>query len=75
MLEDEGNWIASSSFPECAFQAIAAAQSISRILELDPELAFMPYLFGIYLFQMFQTVILQCKGIPQGLTPAIHVLP
>lgn len=65
MLEDEGNWIASSSFPECAFQAIAAAQAVSEILEIDPELAFMPYLFGIYLFHGSFVLLLFADRMPQ----------
>lgn len=65
MLEDEGNWIASSSFPECAFQAIAAAEAVSEILEIDPELAFMPYLFGIYLFHGSFVLLLFADRMPQ----------
>jgi hypothetical protein len=65
MLEDEGNWISSSSFPECAFQGIAAAQAVSEILEIDPELAFMPYLFGIYLFHGSFVLLLFADRMPQ----------
>ncbi|CEL09272.1 hypothetical protein ASPCAL12411 [Aspergillus calidoustus] len=50
MLEDDGDWITSSRFAECSTSSIAAAQAISDILKVDPELSFMPYLFGIYLF-------------------------
>ncbi|KAL2847555.1 fungal-specific transcription factor domain-containing protein [Aspergillus pseudoustus] len=50
MLEDDGDWITSSQFAECSSSSIAAAQAISDILKVDPELSFMPYLFGIYLF-------------------------
>ncbi|KAL4951930.1 fungal-specific transcription factor domain-containing protein [Aspergillus filifer] len=50
MLEDDGDWITSSRFAECSSSSIAAAQAISDILKVDPELSFMPYLFGIYLF-------------------------
>jgi hypothetical protein len=50
MLEDDGDWITSSRFAECSSSSIAAAQAISDILRVDPELSFMPYLFGIYLF-------------------------
>ncbi|CRG83641.1 Xylanolytic transcriptional activator xlnR [Talaromyces islandicus] len=65
MLEDEGNWIASSSFPECASQAIAAAHAVSEILEIDPELSFMPYLFGIYLFHGSFVLLLFADRMPQ----------
>ncbi|KAB8271659.1 fungal-specific transcription factor domain-containing protein [Aspergillus minisclerotigenes] len=50
MLEDDGDWITSSRFAKCSASSIAAAQAISDILRVDPELSFMPYLFGIYLF-------------------------
>ena len=38
-----------SSFVKCATHAINAAGAVSEILKFDPELSFMPYLFGIYL--------------------------
>ncbi|KAL5044839.1 hypothetical protein BDW71DRAFT_198723 [Aspergillus fruticulosus] len=50
MLEDDGDWITSSRFADCSSSSIAAARAISDILTVDPELSFMPYLFGIYLF-------------------------
>ncbi|KAL3459761.1 hypothetical protein BJX64DRAFT_278985 [Aspergillus heterothallicus] len=50
MLEDDGDWITSSRFADCSSSSIAAAQAISDVLRADPELSFMPYLFGIYLF-------------------------
>ncbi|KAK6814230.1 hypothetical protein RU639_010114 [Aspergillus parasiticus] len=50
MLEGDGDWITSSMFAKCSSSSIAAAQALSDILRVDPELSFMPYLFGIYLF-------------------------
>jgi len=44
------DWITSPSFNECAGSAIKAAEVVSQILQDDPELSLMPYLFGIYLF-------------------------
>lgn len=44
-----GEWIASESFAMCASHAITASEVVSELLEADPELGFMPYLFGIYL--------------------------
>ena len=49
MLEDDGEWIVSERFLNCGSHAISASEELSRILSLDPELTFMPYLFGIYL--------------------------
>ncbi|CAK1367926.1 unnamed protein product [Cercospora beticola] len=45
------DWITSDHFSTCGSHAIAAAETISQILNVDPELAYMPYLFGIYLLQ------------------------
>ncbi|KAF5003297.1 hypothetical protein FDECE_10148 [Fusarium decemcellulare] len=49
MMEDRDDWITSAGFSECASHAIAASQTLPTILQIDPELTFMPYLFGIYL--------------------------
>ena len=49
MLEDNEGWITSPSFMKCSSHAVAASQAVSKILKFDPELTFMPYLFGIYL--------------------------
>lgn len=49
MLDDMEKWITPESFVNCANHAISAAMVVSEILDLDPELTFMPYLFGIYL--------------------------
>ncbi|PLB43713.1 hypothetical protein P170DRAFT_369629 [Aspergillus steynii IBT 23096] len=65
MLEDTGNWIASPSFSECASSSIGAAQCISDILSVDPELSFMPYLFGIYLFHGSFVLLLFAERMPQ----------
>lgn len=34
---------------KCTSHAISASQTVAVIIKLDPELVFMPYLFGIYL--------------------------
>lgn len=65
MLEDTGDWISSPSFSECAASSIAAAQCISDILNVDPELSFMPYLFGIYLFHGSFVLLLFAERMPQ----------
>jgi xylanolytic transcriptional activator XlnR len=43
------NWMTSISFLKCASNGIAASEVVSEILSADPELSFIPYLFGIYL--------------------------
>lgn len=49
MLDDEDRWTATEGFMKCVTHAVMAAKAIGEILEYDPELSFMPYLFGIYL--------------------------
>ena len=49
MLDDPDRWVTPNSFVKCAQHAILAASAVSDILKFDPELSFMPYLFGIYL--------------------------
>lgn len=49
VMESEDEWTTSIDFFTCTSHAISAARTISQILHFDPELSFMPYLFGIYL--------------------------
>ena len=51
MIEDNDDWITSEHFMTCASHALNATGVLSQILTVDPELTFMPYLFGIYLLQ------------------------
>ncbi|KAJ6436061.1 transcriptional activator xlnR [Purpureocillium lavendulum] len=65
MLEDDDDWITSKRFTQCTSHAIAASQSLSTILAIDPELAFMSYLFGIYLLQGSFIFLLFADRLPQ----------
>jgi hypothetical protein len=47
LLEDDNMWICSPSFLAATSNAISAAQAVEDILELDPDLSFMPYFFGM----------------------------
>ncbi|KAH7070540.1 xylanolytic transcriptional activator 2 [Paraphoma chrysanthemicola] len=51
LLEDDNMWICSQSFLAATSNAISAAHAVEEILDLDPDLSFMPYLFGMYLLQ------------------------
>ncbi|KAF9691019.1 hypothetical protein EKO04_011104 [Ascochyta lentis] len=51
LLEDDNMWICSPSFLAATSNAISAAHAVEEILDLDPDLSFMPYLFGMYLLQ------------------------
>lgn len=51
LLEDRDLWISTDSFVTATDHAIAAAEAVGTILEVDPDLSFMPFFFGIYLLQ------------------------
>ncbi|KHN98382.1 transcriptional activator xlnR [Metarhizium album ARSEF 1941] len=65
MLDGGDDWITSEHFTECASHAISASQSVSTILNIDPELTFMSYLFGIYLLQGSFILLLFADRMPQ----------
>ncbi|KAI0164681.1 fungal-specific transcription factor domain-containing protein [Xylariaceae sp. FL1272] len=51
LLDDDDLWISSQGFITATGHAVSAAEAISKILEYDPGLEFMPFFFGIYLLQ------------------------
>lgn len=57
-------WITSPSFHKCSSHAVFASEAISSILKIDPELIFMPYLFGIYLFHGSLILLLFADRMP-----------
>lgn len=65
MLDDDDDWITSTRFNDCASHAIAASLAVSSILKFDPELTFMPYLFGIYLLHGSFILLLFADRMPQ----------
>ena len=65
MLDDDDDWITSERFNDCSSHAIAASQAVSQILKFDPELTFMPYLFGIYLLHGSFILLLFADRMPQ----------
>lgn len=65
MMDDDDDWITSAQFMACASHAVAASQAVSNILSIDPELTFMPYLFGIYLLQGSFVLLLFAERMPQ----------
>ncbi|OAP57662.1 hypothetical protein AYL99_08400 [Fonsecaea erecta] len=65
MLENDDGWITSVPFMKCASHAIAASEAVSQILKCDPELTFMPYLFGIYLLHGSFILLLFADRMPQ----------
>lgn len=65
MIEDNDDWITSESFLTCASHALSATGVISQILTIDPEMTFMPYLFGIYLLQGSFILLLFVDRMPE----------
>lgn len=65
MLDNEDDWITTPRFAECAYHAIEASEAVADILRLDPELTFMPYLFGIYLLHGSFILLLFADRMPQ----------
>ncbi|KAL5341972.1 hypothetical protein BJX70DRAFT_357481 [Aspergillus crustosus] len=65
MIEAKDDWITSDSFQACASHALSATAAVNQILSLDPELTFMPYLFGIYLLQGSFILLLFVDRMPE----------
>ncbi|KAL3291076.1 transcription activator [Colletotrichum asianum] len=73
MLDNKDGWIPSVGFMKCASHAIAASDAVSRILACDPELSFMPYLFGIYLLHGSFILLVFADRMPQiGLNESVE---
>ncbi|KPI38336.1 Arabinanolytic transcriptional activator araR [Cyphellophora attinorum] len=49
LFEDADFWTSSGGFKESMSHTITASECVTQILELDPDLSFMPYFFGIQL--------------------------
>lgn len=65
MIEDKDDWITSRSFSMCASHALSATGVVSPILTVDPEMVFMPYLFGMYLLQGSFILLLFVDHMPE----------
>ncbi|KAI8679106.1 Fungal-trans domain-containing protein [Fusarium keratoplasticum] len=65
MLDNDDGWITTPSFMACASPAVDASAALSKILRLDPELTFMPCLFGVYLLHGSLILLLFADRMPQ----------
>ncbi|OAL47360.1 hypothetical protein IQ07DRAFT_590199 [Pyrenochaeta sp. DS3sAY3a] len=61
---NNNNWVASASFLKCSSHAVLASEAVAVMLEVDPELNFMPYLLGIYLFHGSLVLLLFADRMP-----------
>lgn len=73
MLDDLDSWTKSPSFAKCASHSVLAAEAVSRILDFDPELSFMPYLFGIYLLHGSFILLLFADKMQIDANPTVRV--
>lgn len=51
LLDDNDLWISSPSFISAMGHAVSAADAVADIMEYDPDLSYMPWVFGISLLQ------------------------
>jgi hypothetical protein len=72
LLEDDNMWICSQSFLAATSNAISAAHAVEEILDVDPDLSFMPYLFGMVSLP-FQSDILRIQLEVAARAKAINV--
>jgi hypothetical protein len=73
LLDDNSGWVASPEFFACTSNAMAAGEIASRILEIDNDLSFMPFLFGIYLFHGNLTFLVLADRMAQtGPNPSVE---
>jgi hypothetical protein len=65
LLDNNSGWLASPEFFACTSNAMAAGEMVGRILDMDKDLSFMPFLFGIYLFHGNLTFLVLADRIAQ----------
>jgi hypothetical protein len=63
LLDDNDLWISSESFVAAMGHAVGAAEAAAEILEYDPDLSFMPFLFGILQGDASPSVVRACETI------------
>jgi hypothetical protein len=51
MMHDSDGWISSDEFIAATTHAVTAAEAVSTILRIDPDLSYLPMFMGIYLLQ------------------------
>ncbi|KAK7892766.1 hypothetical protein LTR67_007003 [Exophiala xenobiotica] len=51
MFDDKDFWMLSPAFGSTKDHAIEAAEALNQILDVDPDLSFIPYFMGIFLLQ------------------------
>ncbi|KAL2842587.1 hypothetical protein BJX68DRAFT_278290 [Aspergillus pseudodeflectus] len=73
LLDNNSGWTASPEFFACTSNAMAAGETVGRILEMDSDLSFMPFLFPIYLFHgNLNFLVLADRMAQTGLNPSVE---
>lgn len=71
LFDDEDLWISSPSFASTMRHAALAADAVSQMLELDPDMSFMPYFLGIQLLQGSFVLLLVIDRLQTKTDPSI----
>ncbi|KAI5296672.1 hypothetical protein KEM52_002079 [Ascosphaera acerosa] len=71
LLDDNDLWISSESFIQAMSHAVSAAEAAADILDLDPDLSFMPYFFGVYLLQGSFLLLLTADKLQGDASPSV----
>lgn len=71
LLDDNDLWISSESFIRAMGHAVSAAEAAADILDLDPDLSFMPYFFGVYLLQGSFLLLLTADKLQGDASPSV----
>ncbi|KAB8659302.1 hypothetical protein FH972_026191 [Carpinus fangiana] len=71
LLDDADLWIYSQSFVTATGHAVAAAEACGAILTHDPDISFMPFLYGIYLLQGSFLLLLMADKLGRGAAPDV----
>lgn len=70
-LLDDDSWIATPSFLNSTSHAVDGSEAVLEILEYDPELNFMPFLYGIYLLHGSFLLLLVADRLQERARPDI----
>ncbi|KAI5295150.1 hypothetical protein KEM52_002233 [Ascosphaera acerosa] len=71
LLDDNDLWISSDSFIRTMGHAVSAAEAAADILDLDPDLSFMPYFFGVNLLQGSFLLLLTADKLQGDASPSV----
>lgn len=71
LFQDEDFWTTTPSFISTMQHAVSAADAVAQILDLDPEISFIPYFFGIQLLQGSFVLLLAIDKLKTKTDPSI----